>query len=41
MKKQIFALILLLVLLGPMFWGIWRIRKLPRYKRDDDDQPKV
>jgi hypothetical protein len=39
MKKQLFALLLLLVLLLPMFAGIRRIKNLPR--RKDDDPPKV
>lgn len=37
MKKQIFALVLLFVLLLPMFAGIARIKRLPRDKRKDDD----
>ena len=41
MKKQIVAAILLLVLLLPMFAGIARIKRLPRGRDDDDDQPKV
>ena len=36
MKKEIFAAILLLVLLLPMFAGIRRIKNLP--KKDPDDQ---
>lgn len=35
MKKQIVALILLVVLLLPMFAGISRIKRLPREKDDD------
>ena len=40
MKKEIFALFLLLVLLLPMFAGISRIKHLRRRKPDEDD-PKV
>lgn len=40
MKKQIFALFLLLVLLLPMFAGISRIKHLRRRRRDEDE-PKV
>ena len=36
MKKQIVALILLFVLLLPMFAGIARIKRLPRDRKDDD-----
>jgi hypothetical protein len=39
MKKQIVAAILLLVLLLPMYAGIRRIKDLPRYRRDEDQQP--
>ena len=38
MKKAIFALILLMMLLLPMFLGIAQIRKMPR-RRDDDPAP--
>jgi len=38
MKKQIVAAILLLVLLLPMFAGISRIKRLPRRKRDEDEE---
>ena len=37
MKKAIFAFILLLMLLGPMFWGIRQLRKLPRPSQDAQD----
>lgn len=40
MKKQIFAAILLLVLLLPMFAGIGRIKRIPRDRqgeKPDDD----
>jgi hypothetical protein len=37
MKKLIFALILLMMLLLPMFWGISQIKRLPRGKRSDED----
>lgn len=33
---MIFAIILLMVLLLPMFWGIAQIKRLPRDKRDED-----
>jgi hypothetical protein len=36
MKKQIFAAILLFLLLLPMFAGIRAIRKLPRGKHDGE-----
>ena len=35
MKKQIFALLLLLLLVAPMLWGIFRLRRLPRHRRDE------
>jgi hypothetical protein len=38
MKKMIFALILLLMLLLPMFWGISQIKRLPRGRADDEDK---
>ncbi len=34
MKKQIFALFLLVLLLGPMFWGIFQLRRIRRDSRD-------
>jgi fumarate reductase subunit D len=40
MKKQIFALFLLLVLLLPMFAGIARIKHLRR-RPPDEDEPEV
>jgi len=36
-KKQIFAAILLLVLLLPMFAGISRIKRMPRDRKDEDE----
>jgi len=36
-KKAVFALLLLVVLLLPMYAGIARIRRLPR--RRDDEEP--
>ena len=38
MKKQIFALFLLVALLAPMFWGIFRMRRLPRHRRDEKSE---
>ncbi len=37
MKKQIVALMLLLVLLLPMFAGIRRLKDIARRKRDESD----
>jgi len=39
MKKQLFALMLLLVLLLPMFAGIRRIKDIRRHRPDDDEPP--
>ena len=38
MKKALFALLLLAVLLLPMYAGIARIRRLPR-RRDGEEPP--
>lgn len=38
MKKQLFALALLIVLLLPMLAGIRRIRHLPRKRTDEDER---
>ena len=34
MRKQLFALFLLVLLLGPMFWGIFQLRRVRRILRD-------
>jgi hypothetical protein len=36
MKKELFALFLLVALLLPMLAGIRRVRNLPRERRDED-----
>jgi hypothetical protein len=40
MKKQIFALFLLLLLLVPMFWGIFQLRRIRRHLRDAKLDPE-
>ncbi len=37
MKKSLFALLLLLVMLLPMYAGLQRLRRLPPAKRPDDE----
>ncbi len=39
MKKQVFALILLFVLLLPMFAGIRRIKNMPKKGPDEQEDP--
>jgi hypothetical protein len=34
MKKQLFALFLLALLLVPMFWGIFQLRRIRRQQRE-------
>lgn len=38
MKKQVFALFLLVLLLAPLFWGIFRLRRLPRHRRGEKSE---
>ena len=41
MKKQIIASLLLVVILAPMFLGIFRLKRLPRNRRDETDDDKT